>query len=50
MLNKYKYYKIVIITKTINFNIHENFEMVKMHKKNRDYYKVDIGNSLNELG
>lgn len=33
MLNKYKYYKIVIITKTINFNIHENFEMVKMHKK-----------------
>lgn len=33
MLNKYKYYKIVIITKTINFNIQENFKMVKMHKK-----------------
>lgn len=49
MLNKYKCYKIVIITKTINLDIYKIFEMVKMHKKNRDYYKADIGNSLNEL-
>lgn len=33
MLNKYKCYKIVIITKTINLNIYKIFEMVKMHKK-----------------
>lgn len=34
MLNKYKCYKIVIITKSIKCNIHKIFEMVNMHKKN----------------